>query len=311
MGGQIVVKSGETDEPVSYATISFKDGYGTFADDSGKFYFSKKLYPKIDSIYVSALGFEEKALDTKNLPKIIVLESKLSELDEVVILGDLGKKVNEETIKPYLDNDYYKSWLPTIESEIAVFFNTEENGLTKKITSVHFPLTLESKNWDKRKRANADKRPFSTLFKVKFYGNDKGQPGNLLTNSTIVFRATEKMGDEFILNVSEENIIIPKNGLFVSVQVLGYTDKNGKLLPNKKFKEIKTNGGIVRIPTNFRPLLPFTDKIKEDRTFIKRVFIQGNKWVPFNRDNVSDSSLLKAGLNNYGMGISFNEYKND
>lgn len=299
-----------TDIPVSYATVSFGDGQGLFADDEGVFVFNKKLYPDVDSLYISALGYKELSLGTTNLPNIIKMQTETNTLDEVIITVTLGRKFKKETVKPYLDDDYYKCWLPTIESEIAVFFPSEDDKL-KKITSVVFPITLESKDWKKRKRSNADKRKFSTLFKVKFYKNNNGSPGDALTYSNIVFRATEKNGDEFELDVSEHDLFIPDNGFFVSLQVLGYTDQNGKLLPNKKYKEIKTKNGTVKIPTNFRPLLPFTDEISAHNTFIKRIFISGNNWVQFKKGNGIESSLLRTNLNNYGVGINFNVYKDE
>jgi len=307
---QTKVISNETQYPVSYATISFGDGQGIFADDEGAFVFTKKLYPDVDSLYISALGFKDKIIATINLPESIFLDTETNTLDEVVITTVLNRKFKKETLKPYLDDDYYKCWLPTIESEIAVFFPNEDDKL-KKITSVLFPITLESRDWKKRKRSNADKKSFSTLFKVKFYKNDNGFPGDPLTYSNIVFRATEKHGDEFELDVSEHDLMIPENGFFVSIQVLGYTDDKGKLLPNKKYKEIKGKNGTVKIPTNFRPLLPFTDEIETYRTYIKRVFINGNKWVQFKKGNGIESGLLRTDLNNYGVGISFNIYKDE
>jgi len=300
----------ETKYPVSFATISFGDGQGIFADDEGSFIFTEKLYPDVDSLFISALGFKDLNLSTKNLPKIIPMQAEAAELDEIVLKAKIDRKFKKEEVKAYLDDDYYKCWLPTVESEIAVFFPSDNEKL-KKITSVIFPITLESKDWDKRKRSNADKRPFSTLFKVKFYKNDDGLPGKVLNTSTIVFRATEKNGDEFELDVSDKDLFFPKDGFFVSLQVLGYTDKNGKLLPNKKYKEIKSRNGTVKIPTNFRPLLPFTDEINGHRTYIKRIFINGNKWIQFKNGNGIESSLLKTNLNNYGVGITYNEYKDD
>jgi len=300
----------ETKYPVSYATISFGDGQGLFADDDGMFVFTKKLYKDIDSLFISALGYKDLALATTNLPKLIEMQIEPSALDEVIITANVDRKFKKETIKPYLDDDYYKCWLPTIESEIAIFFPNGNDKL-KKITSVLFPITLESKDWKKRKRSNADKRKFSTLFKVKFYKNDNGTPGNVMTYTNIVFRVTEKNGDEFELDVSEHDLYIPDNGFFVSIQVLGYTDQNGKLLPNKKYKEIKSKNGMVKIPTNFRPLLPFTDEIDSHHTFIKRVFISGNNWVQFKQGNGIESSLLRTNLNNYGVGINYNAYKDE
>lgn len=308
---QITVKDSITNYPVSYATISFGNGNGIFADDEGKFYFTKKLYPDIDSLFISALGFKDLNVATANLPTQLLMQPEASELDEVFIGVTIDRKFKEEKLKPSLDDDYYNCWLPTIESEIAVYFpkTTEKD---QKLTSVLFPIALESKDWEKRKRSNSEKKKFSTLFKVKFYKNNNGTPGQVLTYETIVFRATEKDGDAYELNVEDYDIYIPENGFFVSLQVLGYTNKTGKLLPNKKYKEIQSrHGEVVKIPTNFRPLLPFTDKVEGKNTYIKRVFINGNNWVKFDNGNGFKSSLLDKNLFNYGVGLTLKTYKDD
>ncbi|PWI31426.1 hypothetical protein DI383_01795 [Flavobacteriaceae bacterium LYZ1037] len=307
---QTAVIDSQTKHPVSYATISFGNGQGVFADDEGTFMFTNKIYPDIDSLFVSALGFKDLHISSENLPDTLHLVPYIDKLDEVVVRAKLDRKYKEESMEPYLDDDYYKCWLPTIESEIAVYFKNPDDKL-KKLTEVHFPIALESKDWEKRHKSNAEKKPFSTLFKVNVYQNNNGFPGKPLTYQNMVFRVTEKHGDAFTLDVSGQDIYIPESGLFISLQVLGYTDKVGKLLPNKKYKEIKSRGQSVKIPTNFRPLLPFTNEIPENNTFIKRVFLNRNQWIQFKKGNVDDSSLLKAGLNNYGMGITFNVYKDE
>jgi hypothetical protein len=305
---QVTVIDSITNYPVSYATISFGNGNGIFADDEGQFIFTKKLYPDIDSLFISALGFKNLDIATLNLPEILVMQPQPDELDEVVLNIKNERKFKVETLKPYLDDDYYNCWLPTIESEIAVYF-PKTSTTDQKLTEVIFPIALESKDWEKRNRKNSDKKPFSTLFKVKFYSNNNGLPGKVMTYETIVFRMTEKDGDAFNLDVEDYNIYIPKNGFFVSLQVLGYTDKSGKLLPNKKYKEIISKNGVVKIPTNFRPLLPFTDEITTKNTYIKRVFINGNNWIKFAKDNGFKSSLLQKNLNNYGIGLTYKTYK--
>lgn len=308
--GQTAIQDSQTKSPVSYATVSFGNGNGLFADDEGTFIFTKKLYPDIDTLFVSALGYEDLKIATSNLAPTILMMPEVDELNEVIIRTKIDRKFKEETLKPYLDDDYYHCWLPTIESEIAVFFPNEDEQ-EKMIFVVHFPITLESKDWEKRKKSNAEKQSFSTLFKAKFYANNNGYPGKELLYETIAFRATEKGGDVYNLDVSEYEIYMPQNGFFVSIQVLGYTDKLGKLLPNKKYKEIKTGGKIVKIPTNFRPLLPFTDEIPDNRTYIKRVFVNDNKWLRFEQGNVEQSTLLKGGLNNYGIGLTLKIYKDE
>ncbi|MGY0393035.1 hypothetical protein ACW5R3_10805 [Bizionia sp. KMM 8389] len=305
---QTTILDSKSKTPVSYATISFGDGQGLFADAEGLFIFTEKRYPDVDTLFISALGYKDKTILASNLGTTLLVDEEVSHLDEIVLISE-GRKFKEETLKPYLDDDYYSCWLPTIESEIAVFFN-KPNSKLSKISTIHFPVTLESKDWEKRNKKNADKKPFSTLFKVKIYKNKNGIPGEVLTYENIVFRATEKGGDVHNLDVSAYNITIPDTGFFVSIQVLGYTDKFGKLLPNKKYKELKSPNGIVKIPTSFRPLLPFTDEIKAHNTYIKRVFISGNNWVQFRKGNIN-SRLLDKGLNNYGIGFTNKAYKDE
>lgn len=308
---QITVKDSITKYPVSYATISFGNGNGIFADDIGQFYFTKKIYPDIDSLYISALGFKDLNISTENLKKELFMQPEASELDEVVIGIKLDRKFKKETLKPYLDDDYYNCWLPTIESEIAVYF-PKTTSKDQKLSSVLFPIALESKDWAKRNRSNSEKKKFSTLFKVKFYKNNNGVPGKVLTYQTIVFRATEKNEDAYELKVEDYDIYIPENGFFVSLQVLGYTNKAGKLLPNKKYKEIESKtGDIIKIPTNFRPLLPFTDEVDSKNTYIKRVFIGGNNWMKFEKGGGFKSTLLDRNLENYGIGLKYKTYKDE
>lgn len=307
---QTIIIDSQTKHPVSYATISFGNGQGVFADDEGMFVFTKKIYPDIDSLFISALGFKDLHISSETVSDTLQLQPFIDELDEVVVRAKIDRKYKEETIKPYLDDDYYACWLPTIESEIAVYFKNPDTKL-KKLTEIQFPIALESVDWEKRHKANAEKKPFSTLFKVKVYHNNNGFPGKPLSYENMVFRVTEKDGDAYTMDVSAYDIYIPDSGFFVSLQVLGYTDDSGKLLPNKKYKEIKSRGQTVKIPTNFRPLLPFTNEIPENNTYIKRVFVNHNQWIQFKKENINDSSLLKAGLNNYGIGISYKAFKDE
>jgi hypothetical protein len=298
----------ETKAPVSFATVIFGNGQGLFADDEGIFVFSEKLYPGVDSLTISALGYSKLKIASNELKKTIFLKAEIATLDEVVLTATINKPFKKEKIKPIFDTDYYNCWLPTIESEIAVLFEFNDDK-NRKLTSISFPITPESVDWNKRNKPNAEKHEFSTLFKVKCYENRNGRPGKELVKKNIVFVATEKDGTAYDLDVSAYQIFIPENGIFISLQVLGYTDSNGKLLPSKKYKEIKSNNDIIYIPTNFRPLLPFTDEIEGHRTFVKRIFIANNEWVIFKKGSGITSSLLDKNLNNYGIGINYNTYK--
>jgi hypothetical protein len=305
---QITILDKETKEPVSFATISFGNGNGLFADESGKFIFTKKLYNDIDTLTVSSIGYKNLKIPTAKLTLQLLLVPQTDLLQEVIIQIKPEGKFKVKKIKPILHDDYFKCWLPTIESEIAVYFPNEEQR-TKQITKLYLPIKAEATDWSKRKRANTKKRTFSTLFKVKFYENIDGFPGKILSYEKIVFRVTQESESVFELDIEKNDIYIPKKGVFVSIQILGYTNKEGKLLPNKKYQEVKTRKGIVKVSTTFRPLLPFTEKIKQKRTYTKRIFLDNNNWIRFEKKNVSNNKLLLTGLNNYGMGMEMKVYE--
>lgn len=305
---QTQIIDSDTKYPVSYATISFGNGNGVFADDDGRFTFTKKLYHDIDTLYISSLGYKELKISTNQLPKTIQLTPLAEQLQEVIVQAKPTGKFKVEKVKPVTHQDYFKCWLPTIESEIAVFFPNEKKKPTQ-LTTLYLPIKTEASNWKERKKATAKKRPFSTLFKVNFYENNDGYPGDVVTYEKVIFRVTEKSDNIFELDITDKDVFIPKNGIFIAIQILGYTDKQGKLLPNKKYQEVKTRKGIVKVSTTFRPLLPFTSEIPKKQTFIKRIFLNNNQWIRYEKKNIARSKLLAEGLNNYGMGIKTHVYQ--
>ncbi len=292
-------------KPISYATISFGNGNGTFADADGNFRFSKKWYADVDSLYISAMGHKEVVLSTKSIPKEIFLAEDVAMLKEVYIMAEKKRKYKTKKRASQVHNDYFRSWLPTVESEIAVFFpkNTEKST---KIASVYLPIKVESSNRNATKNQS-----FSTIFKMQFYGNDNGYPGKRLSYEDIIFRVSEKDKSNFELNVSEYKIFIPKEGIFVSIQVLGYADKDGKLQQTKKYSEIETRKGIVKVSTTFRPLLPFTDKIDGYKTFTRRIFFKNRSWQRFDKEYSDNNNLIKNNNTNYGMGLKLHLYEGE
>ncbi len=283
--------------PISYATISFGNGNGLFADAEGVFKFSKKRYPDIDSLFISALGFNELAISTKNLPVKIKLTHKVAELQEVILKAENLGKYKTRKKNSILHNDYFKCWLPTVESEIAVFFSRNSEKTTK-IKSISIPVKMETS-----KKSSGKKQSFSTLFKMQFYKNVNGYPGKRLPNEDIIFIITNKDKPNFELDISEYKVFIPKEGIFVSIQVLGYADKDGKLQHTKKYHEVETRKGIVKVSTTFRPLLPFTNKIEENLTFTRRVFFKNRSWQRFDKKYSEGNNLIKINHMNYGMGL--------
>lgn len=292
--------------PISFATISFGDGLGTFADEEGLFIFSKKKYPDIDTLYISALGYREKMItiadEINAATNIVSLDPEVSQLGEVIVSAPKQGKFKFRKQKAETHKDIFACWLPTVESEVAVLFNRYEDNVSQ-ISKLYLPVNAESEYKSK------GKGKFATIFRVQFYENNNGTPGAGIPYENVVFAMDEKADKVFELDLLSKSIFIPESGIFVSIQVLGYANTDGKLVETKKYREIKTARGIQKISTSFRPLLPFVKGEATQRTFVRRIFFNDKKWQVFDRNYNPNSKLLQTGHRNYGMGAEFKVYE--
>ena len=289
-------------EAIPFATISFGNGLGNFADEDGKFSFSREKYSDVDTLYISAMGYAEKTVLTTTLPETILLKSEVSQLNEVVVSAPKNGKFKVRKQKPISHAEIFTSWLPTVESEVAVLFKRYE-GKPTQISKVLLPINSESKYKTK------GKGKFATIFRINFYENNKGLPGEPTGYENVVFSISEKEEKVFELDVTSKSIYIPENGIFISLQVLGYANSKGRLAQTKQYREIKTARGIQKISTSFRPLLPFSNKLVGKKTYVRRIFLNSKKWQIFNKSYNQKSKLIQSGHRNYGMGAEFKVYE--
>jgi len=290
-------------EPIAFATISFGNGLGNFADEDGRFSFSQEKYSDVDTLFISAMGYTEKAILTNVLPEIIQLKPEVSQLSEVIVSAPKNGKFKLRKRKPISHTDLFASWLPTVESEVAVLFKRYE-GKPTQISKIRLPINAESKYKTK------GKGKFATIFRVNFYENNKGLPGQPTGYENVVFSINEKEDKIFELDVSSKSIYIPENGIFISLQVLGYANSKGRLAQTKQYREIKTARGVQKISTSFRPLLPFSNKLVGQNTYVRRIFLNNKKWQIFDKSYNAKSKLIQTGHRNYGMGAEFKVFEN-
>ncbi|MBM1108000.1 carboxypeptidase-like regulatory domain-containing protein [Aurantibacter crassamenti] len=298
----IVIIDGMNNEPIPFATISFGDGLGTFADEDGRFSFSRKKYADIDSLFISAIGYTEKGIKIDSTIQSVSLKSEVSQLSEVIVSAPKEGKFKMRKLKAETHTDVFACWLPTVESEIAILFKKYENKTTQ-ITTLLLPINAE------REYKSKGKGKFATIFRLQYYANNAGSPGAPIGYENVIFSISEKVDKVFELDVTNKSIFIPENGIFISIQVLGYADTNGKLVDSKKYREIKTARGIQKISTSFRPLLPFVKGAPNQTTFVRRIFFNKKKWQVFDRNYNKNSKLIQSGNKYYAMGAEFKVYE--
>ena len=302
----VVFLDAETNEPVSFATISFGNGMGTYANAKGEFHFPKNIYPDVDTLYISALGYANLELLTNNLLPEYAMVPTADELDEIIIIAPRTGRFRRHEVKAISHNEYHNSWMQTVESEIAVQFIRVDNKPTQ-LTSMLLPINVREEVTGR----NIPIRQFSTMMRLKLYENENGLPGRELPYGNIVFVINEKeRSNIYELDISYLNIFIPENGIFVSIQVLGPTDRQGNFIQTKIYNEYETRRGIEKIAISFRPLLPLTNQIQGEKTFVRRIFFNDKQWQPFNFDYNPNSELLRKGYKNYGMGAKMRVYDN-
>ncbi|WP_194851377.1 peptidase associated/transthyretin-like domain-containing protein [Nonlabens antarcticus] len=302
---KITVLNKDTNEPVSFATISFGNGLGTFADGDGIFTLSRKRYPDLDSITISSIGYKDLLIAMTDIAPTIYLNPSTAQLEAIVLQGRLEGKFKESEVDPVVHDNYFNCWLPTVESEIAVKFERKNNNPTL-LKTLLIPVILEESQSSNKGKL----RKFSTLFRVQLYDvNSDGSPTDKSFYPSQTFLITEKTDKVHKLNLEEFRIQIPQNGIFVSIQVLGTTYPDGKLIDAKKYREIRTRRGLEKISTTYRPLLPFSDEIEGNKTWVRRIFFNNKTWQPFDLSYNPNSNLVRSGHDNYGMGAILKVYE--
>jgi len=304
LGQDILVQDAYSNEPVSFATISFGDGLGTFADGDGVFRFSKKIYPEVDTLFISSIGYQDLKVAANQLEKTVDLVPQASRLKTVIVNAGLTGKYEIEEKKVKDHEEYEDCWLPTVESEVAVKFERVENQPTM-LSKLELPILLEKSQRSKKGKM----RKFSTLFRVQFYDVEpNGNPSYQSEFPSKTFIIDQESDSTFELDITDLKIVIPKSGIFAAIQVLGYTKPNGDLINAKKYREIKTSRGIAKISTTYRPLLPFTDEIEGKKTWVRRVFLNNKEWQLFDLEYNPMSKLVRNNHDNYGMGAELRVY---
>ena len=304
----IVVVDNETKEGIAFVTVSFGNGNGTFADGDGVFKFSKVLYKDVDSLFISSIGYQELALSSSKITDTLFLKAKQNNLETVIINAQLTGKHKRKKKKELAHDNYHDCWLPTVESEIAVRFDRYDNAPTQ-IKTLKLPILLEDTQRSKNRKQT---RRFSTMFRVVFYDvSPDGKPVRESLWPSKTFIITQEAGDVYELDIEELNINIPQEGIFASIQVLGYTTPKGELIKAKKYREFKSKYGTQKIATTYRPLLPFTDEIEGKKTYVRRIFLNNKQWTLFDFSYNPKSKLLRSGHENYGMGAEFKVFYKD
>ncbi|WP_291399525.1 carboxypeptidase-like regulatory domain-containing protein [Daejeonella sp.] len=210
----------ETKEPIPYCSIVYlKKDKGVFSDSLGNFILKKD--PLLDSIQITSLGYEKKLLSIQILEAnnlVISLKPIYFKLNEVAITPDDNKikqKKNKKKLGPIATKlNSPKGIGPGVLGRIsAIYVANQTQNIPKKITEVHYDL---------RNRKNS-------IVRVQLYHRNEltNLPDKALILEDLIVKL--KPGQNRLnVNIEKYNLMMPNNGLFVSLQWLGELDAKGR-----------------------------------------------------------------------------------
>ncbi len=200
-------------KPVSFSTIhiyednNLKNGY--YADENGLAFVNCNIKYEI---IITHIGYENFEANCLNLQDTIFLNQKTIYIDEVIITNTKSNliELGDYKLKKDRSLNAFKGF------EITKYFKNESND-EKRIYSVILNLFKRNKK--------------TVILKINLYSvNADNTPGNLINDEEIIYYLKNKVDGKVEINVNNKNIILPKNGVFLSVECLGFIDDNGKFI---------------------------------------------------------------------------------
>jgi len=236
----------DKNNPISYVNISVENQKkGATSEENGAFIID---CDKQDNLIFSALGFEKKIIQAKDAKKVVLNESSIH-LEEVIIVKKYGTKTREIGLS---DSKMYQSF---------------ENSPRLDVKFFPFEPSYKKTRFLKTLIINAESRIENAVLKIHFYKvNETGLPGEEMLNKNYIV-SIKKGTSKNIYDISDFNLKIPENGMFVGFEKL-LIERN-KI--EKTLVDYNTNKTIIQ--TVFYPTIMY-DYIEREISF----FYNGGKW---------------------------------
>ncbi|MBO0929778.1 hypothetical protein [Fibrella aquatilis] len=207
------VVSKDNNQPVPYATATCtKCSYGSYSDENGYLCFDTS---KTDTIIITSIGFIKLEVWVNDLRKdsIFYMIPQPVQLNEVKIKKRILRDQEVGPIKNRRFSLSSHSYCPNSAAQLGVFIsNTIDDDCT--ISSLIYNTEVK-------------KSDFVKAFKCKasVFSDDLQKPGKNLLCVEKVFDVLPEQR-KIIVDVKECNVIFPKNGVWICIETIGYTDKN-------------------------------------------------------------------------------------
>lgn len=215
-----------TKESLPFATIILDNENGVYTNENGMF----QLDNKYKSIRISYVGYEDYNAEIKDLKDTIFLKPISYNIEEVTITNNKNppKKIG------YLKNSMKKcgTSLPLSPKgeQIIVLTPTNKDIIDSYIEKVEFPL-------DKVKHYNKTDKLYKNapaVVRINIYTVENNLPKQqIFSSKPIKFIMSDK--EIVSVDVSEEMIKIPEQGLSFGIEMIGRINENGEFVEENSY----------------------------------------------------------------------------
>ena len=248
----ILVIDSLTQKPIPYITVRYNENDGTYTDEKGYFTVNNKSN---DSVMLSHIAYNNYSIKAALIKDTIIMSPKTKPLHEIII-------TNANSVKhiDFLKKNFNHGSFPIssrVELVTLIIPGTENaNAMITKLE-----LRFEKKRFEKTEK------DIKTLFRINIYTVQQEQIHDKIFTSAVYNRNSLKQ-EKVELDLTDSDIQLSENGLFIGIEVIGDVAVNGTLTANNN---------------SVRPLL--TDRTTNDytaKTFLRYTFDGKKKLQPLN-----------------------------
>jgi hypothetical protein len=281
---KITIQDSITNEKISYCSVDFLNGEGSFSNEKGEV----EIPFLIEDVKISSLGYKTRNIKLSKNTFVINLLQEILELKEVVLKNNF-KKV-KHIYKMEEHKNFTLSFMPSFSREIAFYLPHKGNSYIK---SISIPIFKNGHPANGNKRSN-----FKNILKIEILECKDSMPGIHLNNYKDTFYISSDSIKNKIEYEFKDEIIIPKEGLFVSITFLGQYDNKKNLIFELPYYIKDFNGNKIKVGKNLEPFFPIF-RTNKSKTFT-RVFFLNNKWESISQSSIrliNDNSQSKYNIN--------------
>ncbi|MDR6968761.1 hypothetical protein J2X31_002787 [Flavobacterium arsenatis] len=258
-----IVKDSITGQPIPYVSVWVEnENIGTTAEENGEFTINTNDHNK--NLVFSVLGYERKVVKVSEAKSILLFPSAL-ELGEVVITNKKEKKQVE------------------IGKTKSVIQEAFDNG--PRMDAKFFPYQKEyaKTKWIQKVTILTDSKVEDATIKLHLYEVDEnGFPGEELLSKDYIVTLRKGIFKHKV-DVSEFNIQMPKNGIFVAFEKL--------IIEKNKLERTVTdyNSNTTKKHITYSPLVLY-NSIEKEYLFS----YSGGRWIKLTKEELNPYSTTRS-----------------